>query len=252
MIILEKNKGRGKKVEREHSNASEKKEKREKERELDRNDLYIGVKTLLETDNHSIHLPQQKLFTLFSVALQYLVYCSTKTPGNYLVRVENSFLAEKLANKAKDESSRKFMQKLIVSRKLKYKDSTFYLDYFHLSSWGLTSIFTKNQIECALVVKDSYNRPLDEFIQPEIPNDIDLNYHTSLKDIANTTVIIAYGEKYEGFKSIHLPFINSAQDNLIVNGVTLSSSLSLKFDDDDDNDNTNNEQQYPSEKISLL
>ncbi|MBF0301031.1 MAG: hypothetical protein HQK51_20145 [Oligoflexia bacterium] len=212
-----------------------------KDKDMDRNDLYIGVKTLLESESSQIHLSQQKLYTLFSVALQHLVYLSTKDPGNYLVRIESSFLAEKLANKAKDESSRKFMEKLIVSRKLKYKDSTFYLDYFHISSWGLTSSFTKNQIKSALIVKDSYNKPLNELPLHEINNNFDFNYHTSLKDIVKLIVIIAYEEKFEGFTNIKFPFVTSNNENdNAVNGVTLAANLSLNFDEESsENDNNN-------------
>ena len=75
--------------------------------DLTKQDLYEGVKTLIETDAIHVHLPQQKLFTLFSVGFQYLLFQSTRNPGSYVIRVEDGHLAEKLAKKAKDPSTRK-------------------------------------------------------------------------------------------------------------------------------------------------
>src|SRR5690606_7633579 len=97
-------------------------------------------------DKH-IHLCQQKLYTLFSIAFQYLLYQSSKNNGAYIIRVEDSFLAEKLARKAKDETSRKFMARLLHTRKLRYERSTFYLDYFNLQSWSLTADLPKSRLK---------------------------------------------------------------------------------------------------------
>ena len=98
--------------------------------------LYEGVKTLLESNKNHIHLPQQKLYTLFSLAFQYMLYNSTKDAGAYIIRIEDGQLAEKLARKAKDDVTRKFMQRLMLPRRLKYGNSTFYLDFFHIGSWS--------------------------------------------------------------------------------------------------------------------
>src|SRR6476661_2229035 len=97
--------------------------------DITKQDLYEGVKTLIETDAVHVHLPQQKLFTLFSIGFQYLLFESTRKPGAYIIRVEDGQLAEKLAKKAKDPSTRKFMSSLLISRKLKYERSVFYIDY---------------------------------------------------------------------------------------------------------------------------
>ena len=86
-------------------------------RDLNKNDLYESVKALVECESSHIHLHQHKLFTLFSVAFQYLLYMSTKKPGAYIIRIEDSQLAEKIARKAKDLSSRKFLQTLLLPRK---------------------------------------------------------------------------------------------------------------------------------------
>ena len=107
--------------------------------DISKQDLYEGVKTLIEAESNHIHLTQQKLFTLFSIGFQYLLFQSTKKPGAYIVRVEDGILADKLAKKSKDPSSRKFMQSLLIPRKLKYEKSVFYLDYFLCNYlWYLT------------------------------------------------------------------------------------------------------------------
>ena len=92
-------------------------------KDLSKEDLYESVKTLVETEEEHIHLDQQKLFTLFSVAFQYLLFKSTKEPGAYILRIEDSALAEKLAKKSKDPSTRRFVQSLLLPRKLKYQKS---------------------------------------------------------------------------------------------------------------------------------
>ena len=74
--------------------------------DITKQDLYEGVKTLIETDALHIHLTQQKLFTLFSVGFQYLLFESTRNPGAYIIRVEDGYLADKLAKKSKDPSTR--------------------------------------------------------------------------------------------------------------------------------------------------
>jgi len=66
--------------------------------------LYDSVKTLLDQQekNSHIQLDQQKLFTLYSIAFQYLLFTSTKKPGSYIIRIEDSSLAERLAKKSKE------------------------------------------------------------------------------------------------------------------------------------------------------
>lgn len=43
--------------------------------DLDKKHLYESVKQLVETEEHPhIHLAQQKLYTLYSIAFQYMLY----------------------------------------------------------------------------------------------------------------------------------------------------------------------------------
>ena len=69
--------------------------------QLSKKDLYESVKTLVETKDQQILLGQHKLYTLFSIAFQYMLFLSTKNPGGYIIRIENSQLAEKLTKKSK-------------------------------------------------------------------------------------------------------------------------------------------------------
>lgn len=70
-------------------------------KDLDKSTLYEAVKTLVESGSKHIHLDQQKLFTLFSVAFQYILFRSTKHPGHYIIRIEDSMLAEKACSEGK-------------------------------------------------------------------------------------------------------------------------------------------------------
>ncbi|MEX1099848.1 MAG: hypothetical protein WEB87_05450, partial [Bacteriovoracaceae bacterium] len=88
-------------------------------RDLTKEALYEGVKLLVDSDSSHIHLPQQKLYTLFSIGFQYLLYKSTKEAGHYIIRVEDSYLLDKLQKKSKDQSTRRFMQSLALPRRLK-------------------------------------------------------------------------------------------------------------------------------------
>ena len=64
-------------------------------RDLSRNDLYESVKLLVESPNQkALHLTQHKLYSLFSVAFQYILFRSTKEPGAYIIRLENSNLVD--------------------------------------------------------------------------------------------------------------------------------------------------------------
>ncbi len=121
-------------------------------KDLSKEVLYEGVKRLVDSEDSHIHLPQQKLYTLFSLGFQYLLYMSTKNPGHYIIRVEDSYLLEKLQHKAKDEISRKFITRLALPRKLKYQNSTFHLDFFNFSPWNNTNDIPKVRIKAALIV----------------------------------------------------------------------------------------------------
>lgn len=199
--------------------------------DLTKQDLYEGVKTLIETDAVHIHLPQQKLFTLFSVGFQFLLFQSTRKPGAYIIRVEDGHLAEKLAKKAKDPSTRKFMQSLLIPRKLKYEKSVFYLDYFHLGSWNLTTEIPKDKIQAALIVKNTSSRPmfeLDEIDDEGHSAIIDTiknhDYLKILMDVVPKTITIAFEETFEGTTQINFPFIKKEKEKT-VSGVTINDDV---------------------------
>lgn len=202
--------------------------------DLTKQDLYEGVKTLIETDAIHVHLPQQKLFTLFSIGFQYLLFQSTRNPGAYIIRVEDGHLAEKLAKKAKDPSTRKFMQSLLIPRKLKYEKSVFYLDYFHLGSWNLTSEIPKDKIQAALIIKNTSSRPMMEIeVEDEdntIPDTIkNGQYLKTLMDNVPRTITIAFEETFEGTTQVNFPFIKKEKERT-VSGVTIHDDVDWNDD----------------------
>lgn len=200
--------------------------------DLSKQDLYEGVKTLIEEENNHIILPQQKIFTLFSIAFQYLLYTSTKKAGAYIIRIEDSALAEKISKRAKDPSTRKFLQSLMVPRKFKYGQSTFYLDFFHIGSWSLTSDIPKSKIQAALIVKNTNDKPMTELdteeeeednVMANLPEDYFL---TSLAEFVPKTVTIAYGiQDHEFLKEISFPFVKKEKERL--KGFTISKNIDL-------------------------
>ncbi|MFP5385704.1 MAG: hypothetical protein ACLGHN_06465 [Bacteriovoracia bacterium] len=205
-------------------------------KDLDKSTLYEAVKTLVESPEKHIHLDQQKLFTLFSIAFQYILFRSTKHPGHYIIRIEDSLLAEKLARKAKDETTRKFMGRLLVPRRLAYGNSTFHLDYFPLATWGVTKDLPQERIQGAIIVKNTSHNPLiEESDFRHITEDeqaialFGKNYYlTSLMDIAPTTITIAFDEEFEGLESIQFDFIEEKSERL-VDGVVIRDDIN--FDD---------------------
>lgn len=206
-------------------------------KDLDKATLYEAVKTLVESPSKHIHLDQQKLFTLFSIAFQYILFRSTKHPGHYIIRIEDSMLAEKLARKAKDETTRKFLNRLIVPRRLAYGNSTFHLDYFPLATWGVTKDLPKEKIQGAIIVKNTSHNPLiDESDFRHLTLDeqaIELfgkdYYLNSLMDIAPRTITIAFDEVFEGLDSIRFNFIEDKNEGF-VDGVKISGNI--QFEDD--------------------
>ena len=198
--------------------------------DLSKQDLYEGVKTLIEIDSVHVHLSQQKLFTLFSIGFQYLLFQSTKNPGAYIIRVEDGHLAEKLAKKAKDPSSRKFMQSLLIPRKLKYEKSVFYLDYFHMGSWNMTQEIPKDKIQAALIVKNTSTRPMMEIEVEEVdetsfPDTIkNGQFLKTLMESAPRTITIAFEENFEGTTKLTFPFIKKEKERT-VSGVTIHDDM---------------------------
>lgn len=197
--------------------------------DLTKQDLYEGVKTLIETDALHIHLPQQKLFTLFSIGFQYLLFQSTRKPGAYIIRVEDGHLAEKLGKKAKDPSTRKFMNSLMIPRKLKYEKSVFYLDYFHLGSWNLTSEIPRDKIQAALIVKNTSSKPMVEIDEEDSainPHD-SINsgqYRHILVETSPKTITIAFEETYDDAIQVNFSFIKKEKEKT-VSGVTISDDV---------------------------
>ncbi len=198
--------------------------------DLSKQDLYEGVKTLIETDAVHVHLTQQKLFTLFSIGFQYLLFESTRNPGAYIIRVEDGYLAEKLAKKSKDPSTRKFMQSLMIPRKFKYEKSFFYLDYFHLGSWNMTSEIPRDKIKAALIVKNTSSKPMMEI---DLDTDEDTtvidtiknaDYLRMLMDFVPRTITIAFEETFEGTSPVTFPFIKKEKEKT-VSGVTINSDI---------------------------
>jgi hypothetical protein len=206
-------------------------------KDLDKSTLYEAVKTLVESSAKHIHLDQQKLFTLFSIAFQYILYRSTKHPGHYIIRIEDPLLAEKLARKAKDESTRKFLNRLLVPRRLVYGNSTFHLDYFPLATWGVTKDLPKEKIQGAIIVKNTSHNPLiDESDFRHLTLDeqaIELfgkdYYLNSLMDIAPRTITIAFNEVYDGLESVRFDFIEEKSERY-VDGVMISDDVQLEED----------------------
>lgn len=208
-------------------------------RDLDRETLYLGVKQLIETESKHIQLPQQKLFTLFSIAFQYFLFNSSRDPGHYIIRIDDSFLAEKLARKAKDDITRKMMQKLYLPRRIKYEASHFHLDFFNFQSWALTNELPKDRIKGALIVKNTQPTPLttpdieeieaeDADFLKDIPKDLFL---TSLTSFVPKTITIAYDENFDGLEKIKFDFIQEEQERL-VSGVRIAGDIDLSDIDD--------------------
>lgn len=201
-------------------------------KDLDKSTLYEAVKALVETSSKHVHLDQQKLFTLFSIAFQYILFRSTKHPGHYIIRIEDTLLAEKLARKAKDETTRRFLARLIIPRRLVYGNSTFHLDYFPLTTWGTTKDLPKEKIQGAIIVKNTSHNPLiEESDFRHIGSDdqatalFGKNYYlSSLMEIAPRTITIAFNEQYEGLEAIRFPFIEEQTDR-VVDGVRITEDL---------------------------
>ncbi len=182
-------------------------------KDLERSLLYEGVKSLVELEAKHIHLPQQKLFTLFSLSFQYFLFYSTKHPGHYIIRIEDGGLAEKLSQKAKDPSTRKFMQKLLIPRRLVYQNSHFHLDYFHVNSWTMTKDIPPHKLQGAIIVKNTSQAPM-ESTAPESEDlsatetIMDKNFYlNSLIQTCPKTITIAFGDPISDLKCHLFPFI---------------------------------------------
>lgn len=201
--------------------------------DISKQDLYESVKTLVETEAKHLQLDQHKLFTLVSIGFQYLLYHSTKNPGAYIIRIENAKLADKLARKSKDPSTRKFVQQLLIPRKLKFEKSMFYLDFFNIQSWNMTAEIPRDKIKGALVVKDTADKPMDPMLEASIedqehasmlaglPEDY---YLSSLTEFVPKTITVAYEDLLEGLAPVRFPFIKK-EEGRTISGVTIGSDV---------------------------
>lgn len=200
------------------------------ESDLKKEDLITSVKTLLETEAQHLHLDQPKLYTLFSIAFQYMLFRSSNIKGHYIIRIENSFLAAKLARKAKDISTRKFLTQLQLPRKLKYGGSYFHLDFFPIATWGLTKDLPHEKVQGALIVKDAAPPP------PLGPEDVDEQilalpedyYLSTLLDFVPKTITIAFEQSFEKLQPVRFPFIKDRDPGIGLKGVRIASDVDWK------------------------
>lgn len=201
--------------------------------DLPKEQMYEAVKKLLECEKPHIHLWQQKLFTLYSIAFQYFLYNSTKNPGHYIIRIEDSYLAQKLVRKSKDQTTRKFMDKLFLPRRLKYGASTFVLDFFHISSWSITKDIPANKIKGALIVKNTSSKLMAEIMDDEeivdnpmkdLPKDF---YLTPLIEACPKTITIAFNEHFEDLEKMGFDFIKENIADKVSKGVKLGDDVDI-------------------------
>lgn len=199
--------------------------------DLTKSQLLEGVGQLVELDlaqiNH-VHLYQHKLFTLFSVSFQYMLFLSMQRPGYYLIRIQDGELAQKLAKKAKDESTRKFLTKLIHQRKLRYRDSYFVLDYFQPSTWAQTMDIPKEKIQCSVLICESVMKES----WPEFEHLGSIPYFHSLLGISPRFIFIdldknmKYSENFTQLQRVTLSIIGP-QDLGALSGVVLGKDINI-------------------------
>jgi len=205
-------------------------------KDLPKQVLYESVKTLWDCTSPHIHLNQQKLFTLTSIAFQYLLYKSTKNSGIYLLRVEDSYLLDKLIRKSKDDTTRKFIDRMALPRRLKYQNSTFILDYFNKNSWSDFSSMPSNKLESALIIRNTTRRPFEEIEHDELDleenstaasekskDQDELFFYAQLQELFNETISIAYGPDIPNTETIRFDFIKEEEDTLY--GVKIAKDL---------------------------
>jgi hypothetical protein len=215
---------------------------KEPSKDLTKEQLYESVKLLVEADHLHLHLPQHKLFTLVSIAVQYFLFLSSKNPGVYIFRFENGHLVDKLTKKAKDHTTRRFLEKIFLPRKLIYNQSTFYLDFFHMSSWTITHDLPKHRLQGALIVRDSSQKPLIEQVdalqeiqENLIPQSEDLktapSFYSNLRERCPRTIMISFEKDYPETKKILFPLIKDQEKS--TQGVYLSSSFQWDSQDEE-------------------
>ena len=194
-----------------------------------RNDLpkqlmYESVKTLVECQSSTILLPQAKLYTLCSIGFQYLLYNAVSDPGNYIIRVEDSFLTDKIARNAKDDSTRKFFQRLNLPRKLKYQGATFHLDFFNVATWANTNELPKENIKGALIIKNTESKPIGQE-EDEMISALPKDFHIQTLDFVPKRVIISYNDIVDNSEVIKFPFIKDKESEALAKGVHISDEI---------------------------
>lgn len=206
--------------------------------QLSKEDLYNSVKTLIENEKPHKILNQHKLYTLFSIAFQYMLYSSTKDSGAYIIRFDTPQLAEKILRKSKDTSTRKFLQSLMLPRRFKYGKSVFYLDFFNIGSWNMTNEIPVEKIRGAIIVKNTSSQAMENAFK-ETEEDIEVNpieeemgehyYLKSLLSIADKTITIAYDEDLSNLDELEVvtfPFIVREKESSL-GGVTISENINI-------------------------
>lgn len=200
-------------------------------KDITKEDLYEGVKSIIDSGEPHIHLCQQKLYTLYSIGFNYLLFESERNPGHYIIRVEDSYLLDKIGRKAKDDTSRKFIYKMNLPRRLKYGNSMFHLDFFSFTTWANTNELPKEKIKGALIVKNASKSPIgsdftdDEDVQAVLANLPKDYYRQSLIEFVPKTITIAYEENYENSHLLKFPFIKDEGDSKVLKGVQIASDL---------------------------
>lgn len=212
---------------------------------LDKSLLYESVKKLVETPHPHIHLTQPKIYTLFSIAFQFILFRASKVSGHYIIRIEDSHLAEKIAKKAKDDTTRKFISRLLIPRRLSYGNSTFHLDYFPMASWGITKDLPREKIQGALIVKNTSSNPLideEDFrhnSQHQQTTELfgEHYYLNSLLEFVPKTLTIAFDKNLttpnHALYPIEYDFIKSSRERL-PSGVMISEDISFDEESSDD------------------
>lgn len=200
-------------------------------KDLNKETLYEGVKSLVDVEADHIHLTQKKLYTLFSLAFNYMLYRSSKDPGHYIIRIEDSNLLDKLIRKSKDDSTRKFLNRMQLPRKLKYERSMFHIDFFNFTTWANTNELPKEKVKGAIIVKNANKSPIgsafsdDEMILQVLKTMPEDFYVSTLTEFVPKTITIAYDETYEGLEELRFDFIKDEEEKL--HGVTISDDLNF-------------------------
>lgn len=203
-------------------------------KDLSKELMYEGVKTLVEAEHNHLHLTQQKLYTLYSIAFNYLLFLSGKDPGHYIIRIEDSYLMDKIIRKAKDDTSRKFLNRMSLPRRFKYQNSMFHVDFFNFSTWANTNELPKEKIKGALIVKNASKAPInhefneDEEVQTAIDALPPNFYLDSLKEFVPKTITIAFEEEFNNTQKITFPFITDDASDRLAKGVSISNDINLE------------------------